>query len=316
MRITLVVPVFNESTNITEFAGRIAETEKILEGDTLEILFVDDGSTDDTIAQIVRAAQSGVKCGYISLSRRFGHQAAMEAGIGEASGDAVITMDGDLQHPPAEIPAMIKAHKEGYDVVHMCRFREKRMIKNITSWSFYRLYRLNRGDNRYIVPGDFRLISNRVAGIMRHIPEKNKIFRVLIPELGFRQKILYYDQPKRFSGKPKYSVNSSFSLATNILFRFGTLPLSFVFWLGLTMSVASFLAGVWKIIDKLFISDNIVPGYTDTIVAILFLSGCILLAIGINGNYLRLLIEQTRNMPTFIIREKSLYNDKRETPER
>lgn len=307
MLLSLVVPVYNEDANIAEFVKQADAVQMLLPEHELEIVFVDDGSTDQTPAKIRELIAAGKKIVLLSLSRQFGHQAALEAGLSEATGDAIITMDGDLQHPPAEIPRMVKEYLSGFDVVHMCRNNEKRIFKNMVAQSFYKVSSFSNR-NGAMVPGDFRLLSRRVADIMMRIPEKKKIFRALTPTLGFRQQVLYYDQPGRYAGKPKYSFGTSWSLAYNILFRFGTLPLNFVFWFGLCMAVISFVAGVWKIIDKLFISDNIVPGYTDIIVAILFLSGCILLAIGINGSYLRILIEQTRDRPSYIIRDKVSYN--------
>jgi polyisoprenyl-phosphate glycosyltransferase len=307
MLLSLVVPVYNEEANITEFVRQAEAVQKELPAHNFEIVFVDDGSTDQTATRIRELIAAGKKIVLLSLSRQFGHQAALDAGISEASGDAIITMDGDLQHPPAEIPGMVKEFLAGFDVVHMCRNSEKRIFKNLVAQSFYKISSFSNKSGA-MVPGDFRLFSRRVADIMIRIPEKNKIFRALTPTLGFRQQVLFYEQPGRFAGKPKYSFGTSWSLAYNILFRFGTLPLNFVFWFGLCMAVISFIAGLWKIIDKLFISENIVPGYTDTIVAILFLSGCILLAIGINGSYLRILIEQTRDRPAYIIREKVSYD--------
>lgn len=302
-RLCVVIPVHNEADNLVVLIEDLQNVASQLKRWDVEILLVDDGSSDTSVQRICEIRARGAPVGYIRLSRNFGHQSALCAGLERASGDAIITMDSDLQHPPCEIVNMLEAHEAGADVVQMVRARSVGSGRGLCSRWFYRIF--NWLSDTPIVPNaaDFRLISRRVLEVLQRIPEREKFLRGLIPSLGFRQSTLEYDQPNRLYGTPKYSFRMSFRLARKVFFDFSTVPLRLVFWLGLTISVLSFGFGAGHFLWKLFHWDTVVPGFTDLITAIFFLNGCILASTGVVGRYLLTILEQIRGRPSFVIAE-------------
>ena len=304
-RLTVVVPCHNEAASIDALAARLQAMAQGLDRWSTEVLLVDDGSTDTTIDRIEELRASGVPLGVLRLSRNFGHAAAIEAGLQVATDDAVITMDGDLQHPPERIPSMLESFEKGADIVQMVRRAKVAGGKGWFSTLFYRVFATL--SKTPIVPNaaDFRLLGRRVVEAINRIPERRKFLRGLISSLGFKQVSLTYDEGKRFGGSPSYGFTASLRLATKALFDFSTIPLTLVFWMGLSLSVLSFLAGVASIIYKLIAWHKVVPGYTDIIVSVLFLGGCILASVGILGRYLIMILEQVRGRPSHIVMDHS-----------
>jgi dolichol-phosphate mannosyltransferase len=300
----VVVPVHNEADNLPELAARLAKVAGTLDGWTTEAVFVDDGSGDESVAVLDQLRASGVPVGYVRLSKNYGHQAAMCAGLEAAEGDAYVTLDSDLQHPPEEIPQMIAQHESGYDVVQMVRADPTAGGKGVFSRVFYRIF--NHLSDTRIVPNaaDFRLISRRVRDVLVRIPEREKFLRGLIPSLGFRQVLLEFHEAQRVHGKPTYSFSSSLRLARKALFDYSTVPLQAVFWMGMFISLMSFCFGLGHLITKLIYRDSITPGFTDTITAIFFLSGCILASLGTVGRYLMMILEQVRGRPSFVVMDR------------
>jgi polyisoprenyl-phosphate glycosyltransferase len=302
----VVIPVHNEAENLAAVTRRLQIVAAQLNRWEMEVLFVDDGSTDASVAKMQEIRASGNPIGYIRLSKNFGHQAALCAGMEQAFGDAIITMDSDLQHPPEEIPRMIEAYENGADVVQMVRTDRANASAGkgfFSSW-FYRTF--NRLSDTRIVPNaaDFRLISRRVLDVFLRIPEREKFLRGLIPSLGFRQVSLEFQEAERLHGEPTYSFRMSLRMAQKALFDYSTVPLRLVFWFGMTISVISFLFGTGHFVWKLLHWDRVVPGFTDLITAIFFLSGAILAALGIVGRYLMMILEQVRQRPPFVIMEQ------------
>lgn len=302
-RLTVVAPVHNEAENVTELVRRIDEAVALV-GDRwqLEILLVDDGSTDDTVARVEALRAAGRPVGYLQLSRNFGHQAALAAGIGEASGDVVITLDGDLQHPPEEIPRMLQAFDDGADVVQMVREelagRSKGLFSRVFYWTF------NRISDTQLVPdaSDFRLLSRRVVDVIVRIPEREKFLRGLIPSLGFRQVQLRFREAARTRGTPSFTFRASLRLAGRALFGHSSAPLAAVFYAGTFLSITSFMAGMAHVVKKLLYWNQVAAGFTDIIAAVVFLGGCILMAIGVVGHYQRIILEELRGRPAWIVR--------------
>jgi dolichol-phosphate mannosyltransferase len=299
----VVTPVHNEADNLVKLVERLRNVAAQLNNWELEVLFVDDGSKDMSVQRMREIRASGIPIGFARLSRNFGHQAAVCAGMEMASGDAIITMDSDLQHPPEEIPRMIQAHENGADVVQMVRHDPAcaGAGKSLFSTWFYRTFN-NLSDTR-IVPNaaDFRLISRRVLDVLVRIPEREKFIRALIPSLGFPQVNLTFKQADRVHGKATYTFRSSLRLARKALFDYSTVPLQFVFWLGMTISIMSFCFGTGHFIWKLIAPERVVAGFTDLITAIFFSSGCILASLGILGKYLMMVLDQVRGRPAYII---------------
>src|SRR6202011_3132497 len=207
------------------------------------------------------------------------HQAALCAGLENVHGDAVITMDSDLQHPPDEIPRMVEAYERGADVVQMVRSSSVGAGKGLCSKWFYRAFNY-LSDTRIVPNGaDFRLISGQVLDVLLRIPEREKFLRGLIPSLGFRQKVLEFDQAIRTQGAPKYSFWMSLRLARKALFDYSAIPLRMVLWLGATISLLSFVIGTGHVVLKLSHWNLVVPGFSDLVTAIFFFRGCILVSL-------------------------------------
>jgi glycosyltransferase involved in cell wall biosynthesis len=302
-RLCVVIPVHNEAENLDALVRRLSAAAGALAGWDTEFLFVDDGSTDNSAQKLREIRAGGIPIGYARLSRNFGHQAALCAGMEMAVGDAIITMDSDLQHPPEEIPRMIDAFERGADVVQMVRSDPAAAGagKGLLSTVFYRIF--NHLSDTRIVPNaaDFRLLNRQVLDVFLRIPEREKFIRGLIPALGFRQVSLEFHQASRLHGKPAYTFWASLRLARKALFDYSTVPLQFVFWLGMSLSVISFCFGTGHIVWKLMHPNRVVAGFTDVITAIFFLSGCILASVGIVGRYLMMILEQVRGRPAYIV---------------
>jgi len=303
-RLCVVVPVHNEAENLRELASRLAKVAASLDGWTTETLFIDDGSEDESVAVLERLRASGMPVGYARLSKNCGHQAALCAGLEAAEGDAYVTLDSDLQHPPEEIRQMIAQHELGYDVVQMVRADPTAGGKGIFSRVFYQAF--NHLSDTRIVPNaaDFRLISRRVRDVLVRIPEREKFLRGLIPSLGFKHVMLEFHEGQRIHGRPTYSFRASLRLARKALFDYSTVPLQAVFWMGMFISLMSFGFGLGHLITKLIYRGSITPGFTDTITAIFFLSGCILASLGTVGRYLMMILVQVRGRPAFVIMDR------------
>jgi glycosyltransferase involved in cell wall biosynthesis len=303
-RLTIVVPAYNEAENLPELVGRIRSASANLRNWSNEILVVDDGSTDGTAAAAAGLSTPAGPVVVLRLSRNFGHQAAIEAGLARAGGDAVITMDADLQHPPEEIPGMVREHEEGADVVQMVRRRSAAGSKGLWSRSFYRVFGLLADTSIIPDAADFRLLSRRALDALNRIPEREKFLRGLVPMLGFRQVALQFDEADRSAGRPAFSFRRSWRLGRKALLDFSTVPLRLVLWAGLGLALLSFLFGVGHVTWKLISWRSVAPGFTDIITAVLFLSGCILATLGVIGHYLMLILEQVRGRPWYIVAEE------------
>jgi dolichol-phosphate mannosyltransferase len=302
--LTVVAPVHNEAENVGVLVQRIVAACEPLEGEwDVRILLVDDGSTDQTLARVDAMRREGYPVGYVKFSRNYGHQAAICAGMAHATGEAVITMDGDLQHPPEQIPRMVRAFEDGADVVQMVRSDPSGGSKGLLSRGFYAFF--NHVAETKIVPNasDFRLLSRSVVDVVVRIPEREKFLRGLVPSLGFTQVQLEFDEAQRLHGTPSYSFAKSLRLARKALFDYSATPLKAVFYLGLLMAILSFVVGIGHVIVKLMYWHDVTPGFTDTITAIFFLSGCVLASIGILGRYQMMILEQLRGRPAWVVQK-------------
>jgi polyisoprenyl-phosphate glycosyltransferase len=302
-RLTVVVPLHNEAENVEELVRRACAALAPEAGRwALDLLLVDDGSTDATMERIEALRAQGWPVGYLQFSRNYGHQAAIEAGLHHAEGDVVVTMDGDLQHPPEELPRMLRAFEHGADVVQMVREERAGGSKGIFSTWFYRLF--NRISHTRLVPNasDFRLLTRQVIEVLLRIPEREKFLRGLIPSLGFRQVQLEFGEAARLRGTPSYDLRRSLRLARRAIFDYSDAPLQAVFYLGGLMAAASFLVGLGHVVKKLLYWEEVTAGFTDIITAIFFLGGCTLVALSIVGHYQHIILEQLRGRPAWIVR--------------
>lgn len=307
MKISVIIPVFNESGNIIPLTTKL---NKVLnEYPNRQLLFIDDGSTDDTLQILRQLHQQDNRIQYISFSRNFGHQHALRCGIDHADGNCVISMDGDLQHPPELIPEMIKKWQEGFDIVYTQRIEEQgiKSFKKLTSALFYKL--MNSLSDVTIEPGtaDFRLLDARVASLIRNSHEQNLFIRGFVSWLGFKQYKITYSPAPRHSGTTKYSFRKMLSFALNGITSFSIKPLRFSIFAGIFISIMAFVYAMYAIILYLFYPEKAVPGWASVLVSVLFIGGIQLLFLGVLGEYLGKLFMQAKQRPGYIIKETSTH---------
>lgn len=303
--ISVVVPVFNEEGNVEELARRAQRIMLGIDGQPdFELIFVNDGSRDGTLAALRRIAREIPQIVIVNLSRNFGHQLAATAGLDTARGDAVILMDGDLQDPPELIVDFIAKWREGYDVVYAVRRSRagESWFKTVTARLFYRTVRRLTKVNIPLDTGDFRLMSRRVVDALKQTPEKHRFLRGLVSWVGYNQVGIEYDRDARFSGTTKYPLSKMLRFAIDGVTSFSDVPLRLASLFGFVISGLAFVVAIIEIAIKLFTGYNL-PGYTSTIFAILFLGGVQLIGIGILGEYVGRIYEEIKGRPLYLIAE-------------
>ena len=302
--ISVVVPLKDEEGNVAQLLARITATVERAtreRGDDYEIVAVDDGSTDATLA-LLRQAQAGLpRLVIVSLSRNFGHQIAATAGLENARGDAVILIDGDLQDPPELIETFLEKWREGFDVVYATRRarRGESPFKVQTARAFYRIIRRLTNVSIPVDTGDFRLMDRRVVDALEQTRERHRFLRGLVSWVGFKQTGIEYERDARVSGKTKYPLSKMVRFAFDGITSFSELPLRFATYLGFVVSGFAFVYTIVVVILK-FLGAN-EPGYTSTMVAILFLGGVQLIGIGILGEYVGRIYDQVKGRPLYFV---------------
>jgi dolichol-phosphate mannosyltransferase len=269
-----------------------------------EALFVEDSSTDGTWELLREMAGADKRVRALRLSRSFGHQGALTAGMWAAEGDLVITMDGDLQHPPETIPAMLAKAAEGNDVVYAVRSpadSESRLTVLRAHAFYWTLNRLARLDLPHGV-ADFRCMSRRVVNALVSMPERSRFLRGMTRWVGFRQSIVEYDRAARAGGESKYTMTAMARLAADAVMSFSTIPLKVASVLGLLVSLVGVTYGLFTVVQRLF-QAKVVPGYASLLVAVLILGGVQLACIGVIGQYLGRVYEESKGRPLVIIWE-------------
>lgn len=309
--VSVVFPVFNEEKNLEKLYYEVRQTCAQHEI-AYEMIFVDNGSTDNSLNLIKKLRGRDKKVVYVSLSRNFGHQGALFAGMSYATGDAVITMDADLQHPPSLIPEMVKLWREGTEVVYTIK-KESALKgrKYFFAKCFYWLISKLSGLNFNFGQSDFRLLDRKMVKIILQIPEYHKFLRGQIEWIGFNQKSLSYNVDKRYGGESKFSYKSLFSFAFDGIFAFSKNPLRLIIVMGGVISVISFfyiafVVALW-VLQKFNIATNIIllPGWATISIAIFFLGSLQLVIMGILGEYIGRIYDQVKGRPVFVIREIS-----------
>ncbi len=300
--ISIVVPLFNEEGNVAELIRRITTImDRVARDDTYEIVAVNDGSRDNTLA-ILRSLQVTVPSLVVAdLSRNFGHQIAATAGLDIARGEAVILMDGDLQDPPELIEAFLAKWREGFDVVYATRKTRKgeSFFKLMTARIFYRTIRRLTNVSIPVDTGDFRLMSRRVVDALGETREKHRFLRGLVSWVGFNQIGVEYEREARFTGETKYPISKMLKFAIDGITSFSEIPLRFATYLGFIVSAVAFLYAILVIALKLLGLNE--PGYTSIMVVVLFLGGVQLVTIGIAGEYLGRIYDQVKARPLYFL---------------
>ncbi len=301
--VSIVIAAYNESACLAELHAELRAALDPLAFE-FEFLFVDDGSEDQTLAVLADLRERDARVRYISLSRNFGHQAALTAGLEHARGDAVVTLDADMQHPPRVIPRLLEAWQEGYDVVNTLRVRTEEIAAHTRLFStvFYRVF--NWAANIQVQPGaaDFRLMSRRTVDVLISLREVHRFLRGLVPWLGFRQTYIEFVAPPRFAGSSKFTFWRSLRLALDGITAFSFYPLRRVTIFGWAIALASCAYGLYAVGAHFFGHRN-VAGWTSLLLCILFFGGCQLIVAGVLGEYLGRVLEQVKSRPLYVIRE-------------
>lgn len=300
-RLSVAVPLYNEESVLPELLRRIRAVLAKIAGGPHEIVMVDDGSTDHTGAILEAEAAADPRMTVVTLSRNFGHQAALTAALDHCSGDAVVLMDADLQDDPEAIPLFLEQHQRGYDVVYATRAqRQEAWWLKLSYFLFYRLLAMLSELNLPLDAGDFALISRRAVEQLRRLPEHHRYLRGLRSWVGFRQIGIPLDRAERHSGRSKYSLRKLLELASDGIFAFSIVPLRAATLLG---ALAVFLSGgfsVYSIYAKFFLRRS-PQGFTALVLLITFLSGILLFFMGVIGEYVGRLYEEVKARPHYIV---------------
>ncbi|WP_312283887.1 glycosyltransferase family 2 protein [Candidatus Igneacidithiobacillus taiwanensis] len=311
--VSLIVPCHNEAENLSALYERVRNVMEST-GKTWEMVCINDGSKDDTLDRLLALHDLDPRVVVIDLSRNFGKEAALTAGLDHALGDCAIPLDADLQDPPELIPELLAKWKEGYDVVNAVRLTRKgeTWLKRATSYAFYRF--INRMSEVPIPAdtGDFRLLSRPVLDALKMLPERRRFMKGLFAWVGFRTIDVHYHREPRLSGKTTWNYWKLWNFAIEGITSFSRVPLQLAAHLGLAVSILAFLYAAYLIIGTL-VYGNPVKGYPSMMVTLLFLGGVQLIALGVIGEYLGRIYEETKGRPVYLIRgstTKSLHDDK------
>lgn len=298
--ISVIVPLYNEQGNAAELHRRLTAALESL-GAPYEIVLVDDGSRDATPRLIDEFQRHDPRLTVLHLSRNFGHQQAITAGIDHSRGRAVMVMDGDLQDPPEVIPQFVERWREGYDVVYAVRqHRKEGPLKKSGYYLFYRMLNAISDLDIPLDSGDFCLMDRRVVDAMKGLPERRRFVRGLRTFVGFRQTGLAYERAAREAGSPKYGLRALVGLAVDGLVSFSSYPLRLVTYLGLMAAGIAIALAIWVIADA--VSNQTAPrGWASLIMIVLFMGAAQLVSLGIIGEYIRLIFLETKGRPAYIV---------------
>jgi glycosyltransferase involved in cell wall biosynthesis len=303
--LSVVVPVKNEEQGVLPFVERVgAILESIAAGEGWEILFVDDGSTDATFAAITAANMRDPRVRALSLSRNFGKEAALSAGLDHARGNAVIPMDVDMQDPPEVLPEMVAKWREGHEMVfgvRRCRDSDG-WAKRVTAGLYYRAHNAVSHDKIPENAGDFRLLDRKVVDVIRQLPERNRFMKGLFAWAGFKQAAVEYDRVERATGATKFNYWKLWTLALDGITSASTVPLRI--WSYVGACVALFALGyAGFIVGRVMIYGISVPGYASIMVSVLFLGGVQLISLGVLGEYVGRILTETKQRPLYVVRD-------------
>ena len=302
--ISVVAPFHNEGAGVDAFVTRAAAALNGI-GAPWELIAVDDGSSDDTRARLRALCQAHPELRVVALSRNFGKDTALTAGLDRARGEVVIPMDGDLQDPPELIPALLERWREGCDVVYAVRTKRRGepWLKRVTAFAFYRLLRaLTRID----IPsdaGDFRLLSRRAADALLALRERNRFMKGLFAWIGFRQAGVPYAREPRATGRTTWSYWRLWNFAIEGITSFSHVPLKLASYLGFVVALSSFVYAAYRVVDTLLFG-NAVKGYPSLVVIVLFLGGVQLMSLGVIGEYVARIADEVKGRPLYVVDEE------------
>ena len=304
--ISIVVPLYNEEKNIRLMYDRLVSSILKITSN-FEIIYVNDGSKDNSFLELVKLSKEDERVKYINFSRNFGHQIAVTAGLDYSKGTAVVIIDGDLQDPPEVIPEMYAKHKEGFEVVYGQRLKRKgdNFFKKITAKYFYRILKKITSINIPLDTGDFRLIDQKIVKDLKNMPEQNKFLRGQIAWLGYRQTSVFFERDERKFGETGYPFSKMLKFALDGITGFSDVPLQFVTKTGIFISFISFLVILYAIFSH-FILERTITGWTSLIISSMFIGGVQLISVGIIGEYISRINKNVQSRPLYIVSETNI----------
>jgi dolichol-phosphate mannosyltransferase len=304
LSVDIIIPVFNEASVVEQTHANLCSIINSLP-QSFTIYYVNDGSTDGTDVSLAGLARKNRNVRIIELSRNFGHQAALTAGLDASSADVVITMDGDGQHPPELIAQMLDLIKQGYDIIQTQRTdtAQRGIFKNWTSGGFYRFLNLISGTQVLSGGADYRALSRQAVDALKSMPEYHRFLRGMISWMGFKTVILPYDEPKRIAGKSKYSPGKMFRLAMDAIFSFSLIPL----YIGLSMGGLLLCLALAEMVYVLSFwvtgrTSNLAPGWSSLIFVILIVGGMLMVSLGFVGVYVGYIFQEVKRRPVYLVK--------------
>jgi dolichol-phosphate mannosyltransferase len=303
--LSVIIPIYNEEMNLVPMNNRIIAALLPLQLH-YEIIYVNDGSKDNSLPIIMGLSEENASVKYIDFSRNFGHQIAISAGLEHAVGERIVIMDGDGQDPPELIPALLTKSKEGFEVVYAKRKKRKgeSFLKKLTAKLFYRFLANITQIEIPLDTGDFRLIHRKVQKVLLNMPEQHKYLRGQIAWIGFNSTFVEYDREERMGGNTKFTYGKMMRFATDGISGFSNWPLKVATMLGFAVSGIAFMLIVYSLYQKFYGFTEV--GWTSLHISVLFLGGVQLLGIGILGEYLGRVSENVKNRPTYIVKNSNI----------
>jgi len=307
--ISVILPVYNERETLQELKARLTPVLEERVGGSFEVLFVDDGSRDGSDLIIDGFHERDPRFKAIHFSRNFGHQAALQAGLDAAAGDAVVLMDADLQDPPEVLEQFIKLWRQGYQVVYAVRRKRKEAVWKRAAYAvFYRTMKALAEIDVPLDAGDFCLMDRRVVDALVSLKERNRFLRGLRSWVGFRQIGVEYERDARHAGEPKFTLRKLMTLALSGYIGFSAAPLRMATWLGFISALTGFLVALWTLYTKL-VGIYSPRGWASTLAVIMFIGGVQLLMLGVIGEYLSRVYDEVRQRPLYIVRSRAGFAD-------
>jgi len=317
VKYSIIVPMYNEEEVIEETHKRLREVMDRY-GEPYELVFVNDGSRDRTVEIVEGLCRVNPHLRLINFSRNFGHQIAITAGMDYAQGQAIVVIDADLQDPPEVILQMIEKWKDGYDVVYGKRVKRKgeTAFKKLTALMFYRLLRNMTNVEIPVDTGDFRLIDRKVADVLKGLKEKNRFVRGLVSWVGFKQTSVEYVREERWAGETKYPLRKMLRFAMDGITSFSHKPLRLATYIGFALSGVSFLYLLVVLFQALFFANTTIQGWASIVAINLFFNGIMLMLLGVIGEYIGRIYDESKNRPLYIVREVRGFEQHGETEDR
>ncbi len=308
---SIIVPMYNEEDVIPETYRRLTNVMDAL-NENYEIIFINDGSRDNTKAMLSELCKSDSHIKMIDFARNFGHQIAITAGMDYAAGECMVIIDGDLQDPPELIPEMIKIWQSGYDIVYGKRISRQgeTLFKKFTAKVYYRLLGKLTDVDIPVDTGDFRLIDRKVCEALKQLPERSRYVRGLMSWVGFKQIAIEFERNERFAGETKYPLKKMLKLAMDGIMSFSYKPLKFASYIGTFISLISFVYLIFVLLQKLIFPESAQSGWASIIAVSLFFNGIILLMLGIIGEYIGRIYDEAKGRPLYIISELKNMEDR------